>query len=107
VLCVHYTQCNIVELADGIVTVAGAKCTVYLRMRNGRFYKVRMRNTVRGVIYHKKMSAYVVDLGEDMDFILGDDWLVSEQVGLSYSRSQCIVYFGRKDELVLNPSNHR
>ena len=96
-LCVHYTQCSIVELADGIVKVAGAKCTVYLRMSN----------TVRGVIYHKKMSAYVVDLGEDMDFILGDDWLFSEQVGLSYSCSQCIVYFERKGELVLNPSNHR
>ena len=97
-LCVHYTQCSIVELADGIVTVAGAKCTVFLRMRN----------TVRGVmIYHKKMSAYVVDLGEDMDFILGDDWLVSEQVDLSYTRSQCTVYSGRKGELVLNPFNHR
>ena len=69
---------------------------------------LRMRNTVRGVmIYHKKMSAYVVDLGEDMDFILGDDWLVSEQVYLSYTSSQCTVYSGRKGKLVLNPSNHR
>ena len=64
-----------VEVADGHSVVCRHKCKVHMRIQSYR--------TTRWV--------YLVDLGVDVQVILGDDWLTSEPVDLLFSNRTCVV----------------
>ena len=75
---------RVVELADGSLTVASLKCRIH----------IRMKSTIQGVTYSKCIDAHVVDLGEEHDLLLGNDWMTREKVDLSFHREQCIIHQG-------------
>ena len=56
---------RVVELADGTLTLTHKKCRVH----------IKMRSTCKGTIYSRTIDAHVVELGEEQDILLGEDWL--------------------------------
>ena len=46
------------------------------------------------MFYTRTITTYVVELGEDHDIILGNDWLVREKAELSYLHNICVLHPG-------------
>ena len=75
---------RVVELADGTLTLTHTKCRV----------NIKMRSTSKGVIYSRQIDAHVVELGDEQDILLGEDWLLHEKVDLSYRNQECVLHPG-------------
>jgi hypothetical protein len=68
-----------VQLADGSHTQISAQCQVHLRLL-----------TPKGTpTYKGQVPCMVIDLGEDHDIILGQDWLAREGAVLSFFTDTC------------------
>ena len=73
---------RVVELADGTHTLTHNKCKVH----------IRMRSTLKGISYSQIIETHVVELGDDHDILLGEDWLLLEKADLSYRNQECILH---------------
>ena len=80
---------RMVELANGTTAQISAQCDVWTRIKG-----------IRNGAYQGKVRCYVVDLGGDLDMILGQDWLLRERAELSYHTKRVTL---QKCGVVLKP----
>jgi hypothetical protein len=70
-----------VSLADGSATTLHGECTVY----------VKLPTRCKATRYLRKVRCYVIDMSDDVDLILGDDWCVRERATLDFHTRTCVL----------------
>jgi hypothetical protein len=80
--CIHTTPTRRpVELADGNTVLVSGQCTIY----------VRLKSKHRSAVYMRKVECMVMDLGDENDIVLGQDWLDREQAILDFGARTCTL----------------
>ena len=86
---------RMVQLADGSHTQISGECNLYLKIFSA---DPAHRD------YSGRVPCLVIDLGEDHNLILGQDWLKQEGAVLSFHTDTCTLE--RRNSLVLKPVAH-
>jgi hypothetical protein len=70
-----------VELADGNTVLVSGQCAVYIRLTSKH----------RSAVYMRKVQCMVMDLGNENDIVLGQDWLDTEHAILDFGARKCTM----------------
>ncbi len=85
---------RMVQLADGSHTQVASECQIYLKICS-----LTQQRT-----YKSKVPCLVIDLGDDHNVILGQDWLLKEKAEMSFATNTCTL--GEREGLKLTPPSH-
>jgi hypothetical protein len=70
-----------VSLADGTTASLQGECSVY----------VKLPTRCKATRYLRKVKCYVIDMADDLDIILGDDWCTRERATLDFHTRTCVL----------------
>ena len=81
---------RMVNLADGSTAQLDAECVV----------RVQFKAQGRAKTYYRRVKCMVIEMTDDQDWILGQDWLMKERADLSYETKSVTLHRAR---VILKP----